>query len=671
MTHLWVLASGFFFANFMCLIAIWNNYSFNSLDPKYIGSSYDPNRKEELDSMLLKSVEKYIKKYFKIKSSLEETVKTELLLSDSSFFIGEPLGGNSSETFLLKEKLKHYQSIKNSESSKFSMFLDKEKENVIILKIANEENKINKYDSKNGEVVLYTIPVENFIPQSVYKNKNNKNKINNIIFDSNNNSNNINSNYTNYINNNSYNNIIEKENLNNSSDNSSNLFSQKKNFLENSLIRECWNSRFSGRIIGAVASADKKKLSVFYSVVKGHTFTYRIRYFHDIACGNNLIENSDAKMIENFNAYLDSNIDSADKRKKSGFIENYFEITDEADLKALSRHKGNEAKNGYGDDNDSEASFKNRNNANNNNNFGSENDKVFKNYFDDNTYDDFLLKGNTPITAMAIREDVIAYARDLDYRQYYILKREKKVIQSNSENTNNNNNKKNNFNNNSTQENSQNEKYTNSKNNTNNNPENTILHKNQYNNSNIITSTVWKVSSLGPKIDRKIQPFFHTNSLKFMDDPINDYRLIHIFVSLNSTDISCYGYFRISNHTDFNENFTELTFTSIPFFKVFFINEILDGNEEFHLERSVKKLKKYLQPTLFSNNFNSQDMIFEFTKSYLLLMHSNATSGNVHFIRMRPDVKEKIAKIHSDMDNENIIIVSLFLIRSLFLFSFG
>jgi len=145
-----------------------------------------------------------------------------------------------------------------------------------------------------------------------------------------------------------------------------------------------------------------------------------------------------------------------------------------------------------------------------------------------------------------------------------------------------------------------------------------------------------------------------------MDDPINDYRLIHIFVSLNSTDISSYGYFRISNHTEFNNNnFTELTFTSIPFFKVFFINEILESNEEFNLERSVKKLRKYLQPTLFSNNFNSQDMIFEFTKSYLLLMHSNATSGNVHFIRMRPDAKEKISKIHSDRENENILIVRI------------
>jgi len=590
----------------MCLIAIWNNYSFNSLDPKYLGSSFDPNRKEELDSMLLKSVEKYIKKYFDIKTSLEESVKKDIT-NNSSFFLTEPIGENTTEIFDFKEKIKNYQTIKNSESSKFSMFLDKEKENIIILKISNEENKINKYDSKNGEVILYTIPVENFIS----------------------------------LNKNSFNINTKKDYFNNSN------FSLKKNILENSLIRECWNSRFFGRIIGAVASSDKKKLSVFYSVVKGHTVTYRIRYFHNISCGNNLIKNSDAKMIENFNAYLDSGLDASDKRKKSSFIENYFEISDEAEVKGFSGFKGEEPK--FNDNN-----YKNNENININKNYINEKDKVFKNFFEDKTYDDFLLKGNTPITAMAIREDVIAYARDLDYRQYYVLKREKKIIKSNSNNINNNNNN-NNLNN------EKNFNLTQQKINS----QNIIVDNHNINNvnnvnNNYLTSTVWKVSSLGPKIDRKIQPFFHTNSLKFMDDPINDYRLIHIFVSLNSTDISCYGYFRISNHTDFIENFTELTFTSIPFFKVFFINEILEGNEEFNLEKSVKKLKRYLQPTLFSNNFNSQDMIFEFTKSYLLLMHSNATTGNVHFIRMRPDAKEKIAKIHSDLENENIVIVSFF-----------
>jgi len=392
----------------MCLIAIWNNYSFNSLDPKYVGSSYDPNRKEELDSMLLKSVEKYIKKYFKIQASLEETVKKDLS-RNSSDFMGESQSDNSSEAFLFKEKLKNYQSIKNSESSKFSMFLDKEKENVIILKIANEENKMNKYDTKNGEVILYTIPVENFIPQSAFNNKN-KTKINANLSNSSNSSN-SNSNNTDNLN------KMNKENFTNFDD--SNLFLQKKKFLENSMINECWTSRFFGRIIGAVASADKRKLSVFYSVVKGHTVTYRIRYFHDISCGNNFIKNSDAKMLENFNAYLDSSANSADKRKKASFIENYFEITDEADMKVFSGAKANEGK-----IDDNYKNNRNNNFNNNNNEQGSSNshhlekDKVFKNYFDDATYDDFLLKGNTPITAMAIREDVIAYARDLDSRKF-------------------------------------------------------------------------------------------------------------------------------------------------------------------------------------------------------------------------------------------------------------
>jgi len=375
MSHIWVLAIGFFFANFMCLIAIWNNYSFNSLDPKYIGSSYDPNRKEELDSLLLKSLEKHIKNLFNIKYSLEENIKNEIKFN-SSLFLGQDIH-HSREAFILKKKIENYQTIKNSESSKFSMFLDNEKENIIILKISNEENKINKYDSKNGEVILYSIPVENFIPLK----KNNK----------------------------------ENHNIFN--------FTFKQSYIEKSLIKKCWSSKFFGRIIGAVASADKQKLSIFYSVVKGHTVTYRIRYFHNISCGNNMIENSDLIMIENFNLYLDTRKGENDVNKKqNSFIENYFEISDE-----INNYKDNyyfeENGNNYKKIKKREVKGIQNNNENNN----EYKDKIFKNYFDDDTYDDFLLKGNTPVTAMAIKEDIIAYARDLDYRQFYILKREKIV----------------------------------------------------------------------------------------------------------------------------------------------------------------------------------------------------------------------------------------------------
>jgi hypothetical protein len=436
--------------------------------------------------------------------------------------------------------------------------------------------------------------------------------------------------------------------------------------LENSLIKVCWNSKFLGRIIGAVASADKRKLSIFYSVIKGPTVTYRIRYFHDIYCNNDLIKKSDSIMIENFNHYLDGRNELNEMKKKTNnLIENYFEITDELSKKNIEREKS-ENKKWKKDENNQKDQRRYRKER-----INFEKEKIFKNYFDDETYDDFFLKGNTPITAMAIKDNVIAYARDLDFRQYYILKREKKLLKNiNSETLYTNTNLispsklqesklEENHNEETEKEKIKDIKITSIESNKNTESKNNLNIENQ---NYLNTATIWKVSSLGPKIDRKIQPFFHTNSLKFIDDPINDYRLIHIFVSLNSTDISCHGNFRISNHTDFNENFTELTFTSVPFFKVLLINELLEGNEEFNLEKSVKKLKNYLKPTLFSNNFNSQEMIFEFTKSYLLLMHSNITTGNVNFIRMRPDIKEKISKIHSDTDNENILIVKKFFI---------
>jgi len=621
----------------MCLIAIWNTYSFNSLEPKYIGASFNNNKSEEMDSLLLKSVQKYIKKYFNIKTSLEENVKIDLN-SNSTFFLGESLD-NFTETKSLKDKLNNYQNPKISDNSKFSLFLDREKKNIMILKISNEDNKLNKYDSKNGEIILYTIPVDNFI-------SNNINKLNK---------------------NNDINQFNKENNTNNKRQFMLNLnFTQKKNYLENSLIKVCWNSKFLGRIIGAVASADKRKLSIFYSVIKGPTVTYRIRYFHDIYCNNDLIKKSDSIMIENFNHYLDGRNELNEMKKKTNnLIENYFEITDELSKKNIEREKS-ENKKWKKDENNQKDQRRYRKER-----INFEKEKIFKNYFDDETYDDFFLKGNTPITAMAIKDNVIAYARDLDFRQYYILKREKKLLKNiNSETLYTNTNLispsklqesklEENHNEETEKEKIKDIKITSIESNKNTESKNNLNIENQ---NYLNTATIWKVSSLGPKIDRKIQPFFHTNSLKFIDDPINDYRLIHIFVSLNSTDISCHGNFRISNHTDFNENFTELTFTSVPFFKVLLINELLEGNEEFNLEKSVKKLKNYLKPTLFSNNFNSQEMIFEFTKSYLLLMHSNITTGNVNFIRMRPDIKEKISKIHSDTDNENILIVKKFFI---------
>lgn len=556
MTHLWVLISGFIFANFMCLIAIWNNYNTNSLEPKFISSSYDPHRKEELDSLLLKSIEKKLKNYFNIKTSFEENLQNELK-QNSTFFLGESLLNPSN--FEFKEKIKNYQTLKNSDTSKFSIFLDKEKKNLQILKISNEGEKLNKFETKTGEVILYTIPLDNFIVNG------------------------------------------KKENL------KLNNFTIKKNFLENSLIKECWSTKFFGRIIGAVASADRKKLSIFYRVVKGHTISYRIRYFHDINCLNGNITKSENILQENFDNYMEikNNKNEESSKNNENYLENYFEITEE---------KENNFK-GKINDEEEKVNETSSNENNNNERKNSNNDKVLKNYFNDLSYDDFLLKGNTPITAMAIKEDILAYSRDLDFRQYYILKREKQIIKENSKEENDD-------------------------------KENKTLSK-----------TIWKVSSLGPKIDRKISPFFHTNSLKFIDDKNNDYRLIHIFISINTTDISAYGNFRISNHTDFTKEFTDITFTSIPFFKVMFIDEIIEENEEFTLEKSIKKLKHYLQPTLYSNNFNSKDMIFEFAKSYLLLIHNNSTSGNVHFMRLRPDLKEKIQKIHSDLENENVVIV--------------
>src|SRR5690349_7684610 len=68
MTSVWILISGFFVANFLWFVAVLNSSFLDYVNPKFIASSYDSNPNIELESILLKSLYKYIGKYFKTKT---------------------------------------------------------------------------------------------------------------------------------------------------------------------------------------------------------------------------------------------------------------------------------------------------------------------------------------------------------------------------------------------------------------------------------------------------------------------------------------------------------------------------------------------------------------------------------------------------------------------------
>ena len=93
-------------------------------------------------------------------------------------------------------------------------------------------------------------------------------------------------------------------------------------------------------------------------------------------------------------------------------------------------------------------------------------------YFNDISYDDFIINENLPVSYMTIQKEVLAISRDRDDYQFHIYKRFKKD-----------------------------------------------------------DGISWKLALLGPKIDKKEFQYFHTNSLKFVPDTTNEFRLFYRFLS--------------------------------------------------------------------------------------------------------------------------------------------
>jgi len=530
----WILLIGLIIT--ILIMIILNTFSSETISPKYIANSYDPYQKAEFDSILLKSLQKYIGKYFnhdQQKTSINEISKInyDSIKIDKIGTENENLQNNNSHA---NEILQQYEKskLKFSNSTKISMYPDSDYKMIYILSVSNERDSNTHFDSKIGQISLYSIPMKNLITNDA----------------------------------------------------------SPYDLLENSLIKLCWTSRFYGKIVGAVSSSDKKQISVFYRIIKGHTVTYRIRYFHNINCNNVGIEKTDEEIDKEYQNYLLSkNIKYNTKTSKefrqfqqqesNEFIDHYFEISEK------SNHEEK--------------------------NVDSSSILSLANYFNDETYDDLSLSGNTPIVAMAIKSNVIAYARNVDFRQFYILKRD-----------------------------------------------------------NVDGKRLWKVSFLGPLLDKKVDQLFHTNSLKFVHDGYSkaDYKLTHIFLTANTSGIHLNQNLIKANDTDYHNiyNTTEDNSYNLNIIRIPLNDEIITDNyntnqEEFNLETSIKNFKDYMRPTVFSNSPNNKHIAYEIAKGIVYYLAFSDTKSQVAWIQYKFHKNERVSKISADSKNENVIIVKIYL----------
>lgn len=159
---------------------------------------------------------------------------------------------------------------------------------------------------------------------------------------------------------------------------------------ERKVFRNCWSMSIPGRIIGAVASPNKKVLAIFYSITEGPKISFRIRVIHDISCekAEDLINSAADFNQLSLLDYLSPNSDRfAQNETKKVDRQSYFRI-------------GLSASPNTSDDN-----------------------KTSRNYFNSNSFDDFSIQDSSPIVSMAIKEGFIIYSRSTDFHEFYILSR--------------------------------------------------------------------------------------------------------------------------------------------------------------------------------------------------------------------------------------------------------
>lgn len=360
MTSTLLLIACIICVNFFCLLMIWSSQLTDEVKPKFISSTYDPKATIDFDSMVLKSLNKLISKYFQ-----EPSIITK--------HVGDlPIGNNTQYTLDLHYLNQTFSQFKPNYHSKYYMMFNNDKSLLRILETAKIIPSEGKYDYHHNQISLYVVSTDNF------------------------------------------------------------LINYKSEFnLSKSLIHHCWSSKFPGKIMGTVVSNDKNSIAITYRVIKGNVITYRIRYISNLLCDektHSAFNQLDNLIYSSFDEYINSNL----------HVDNIYK---------------------QGED--------------------KRNDEKFTSFFFLNdTYDDFALTGNTPVTAMGIQRDTIAFSRDMDFNSFYVIKKN-------------------------------------------------------------ATLNEWFIVFKGPPINKAETYYYHTNSIKFMaDDKVNDIKMIQVYLTINSSSTS-------------------------------------------------------------------------------------------------------------------------------------
>jgi len=639
--------SGFIFSNIVLFFLLWNDFSNSNKNPKYINTTFTDSLRENPKSLILKRMEIKVENYLNSKKNEKKEIeinqkgkldlaKLEKKISKNSFNndiedstkkiinINHKLNSQKDEIYPKTNENKR-EKIEFTDNTKVSMFLDHSKKNIFVLKVSNDGQLINKksFSNKNsditdyfGEISLFTVPSEKLLIEKKTA------KLNFYIL-----------------------NYNQKLNLllsRVSKNIKSNKFNQEKPSLE-----KCFKSKFLGKIIGVVSNSNKKNLAIAYEITNNSKVYNRIRYFHNIQDLCYKVKSNDhdflkfeKKIFDDFNKFVENDV-----KKKGSNISNdnfnlnkiYFEIT--------------ESKN-------------------------SNDNSLIKNFFSNDYYDDFSLGINSPIRALAIKNNIIAFTLDNQIFQYTILEREY-VLYSNSH--------------------------------------------------------VWKVFSQGPILNKNTYKYFRTNALKFLDEEeenssnkkilnliqitstiidnkknYNIYQEIKITGNLTKNKkINFYKYFENEEKNIFhlnqdlknkiNNKYT-IKFYEIDLIKEFLSEKIDERNslekekllnecekDHFNLKKCIKNFNEYFLPIIFSNNnsnlsknqnlkekkhVNMDSILMEFAKGKLLLLESNLKKGILNFFILNPENKKKIQKIYSDEENTNILIVSLSLTYEVYFLNF-
>ncbi len=642
-----VVISGFIFSNIVLFFLLWNDFSNSNKNPKYINTTFTDSLRENPKSLILKRMEIKVENYLNSKKNEKKEIeinqkgkldlaKLEKKISKNSFNndiedstkkiinINHKLNSQKDEIYPKTNENKR-EKIEFTDNTKVSMFLDHSKKNIFVLKVSNDGQLINKksFSNKNsditdyfGEISLFTVPSEKLLIEKKTA------KLNFYIL-----------------------NYNQKLNLllsRVSKNIKSNKFNQEKPSLE-----KCFKSKFLGKIIGVVSNSNKKNLAIAYEITNNSKVYNRIRYFHNIQDLCYKVKSNDhdflkfeKKIFDDFNKFVENDV-----KKKGSNISNdnfnlnkiYFEIT--------------ESKN-------------------------SNDNSLIKNFFSNDYYDDFSLGINSPIRALAIKNNIIAFTLDNQIFQYTILEREY-VLYSNSH--------------------------------------------------------VWKVFSQGPILNKNTYKYFRTNALKFLDEEeenssnkkilnliqitstiidnkknYNIYQEIKITGNLTKNKkINFYKYFENEEKNIFhlnqdlknkiNNKYT-IKFYEIDLIKEFLSEKIDERNslekekllnecekDHFNLKKCIKNFNEYFLPIIFSNNnsnlsknqnlkekkhVNMDSILMEFAKGKLLLLESNLKKGILNFFILNPENKKKIQKIYSDEENTNILIVSLSLTYEVYFLNF-